>query len=299
MANPASAGWMTALVAWSALVLWRSASSAAVTADQSTFQCGRQQIRDGRIVGGHDAYDGEFPWVASLRLYGQHFCGGALLNKRWIVTAAHCLRSKPPRYFTVRLGEYNIRRTEEDREAQDIRLVRYVIHPRYSLPKRYNNDIALLELAQDVKFNRYVIPICLPDGPLKLEEKSATVAGWGNIKDIDKDSSTDGFSGVRKDILQKVTVPIISNEECNDWYAQSGKLVLLQQSQLCAGFKEGKKDACQGDSGGPLMYFDGSKYVLIGVISAGFGCARPLLPGLYTRVSEYKPWLDKYINSSR
>ncbi|KAH7945462.1 hypothetical protein HPB49_011108 [Dermacentor silvarum] len=111
------------------------------------------------------------------------------------------------------------------------------------------------------------------------------------------DSSGDGFAGVRKDILQKVTVPIVSNDECNGWYAQSGKLVHLQDTQLCAGFKEGKKDACQGDSGGPLMFYDGSKYVLIGVISAGFGCARPLLPGLYTRVSEYKPWLNKYINS--
>ncbi|XP_077483633.1 brain-specific serine protease 4-like isoform X2 [Amblyomma americanum] len=266
-------------------------------AQKSSFQCGKQQIRDGRIVGGHDAYDGEFPWVASLRLYGQHFCGGAILNKRWVVTAAHCLRSKPPRLFSVRVGEYNIGRTEEDHEPQDIRLVRYIIHPRYSQPKRYNNDIALLELSQDVKFNRYVIPICLPDGRLELEGKSATVAGWGNIKDVDKDSPVDSFSGVRKEILQKVTVPIVSNKECNSWYAQSGKLVVLQEMQLCAGFKEGKKDACQGDSGGPLMFFDGAKYVLVGVISAGFGCARPLLPGLYTRVSEYKPWLDKYIHS--
>ncbi|XP_065283318.2 brain-specific serine protease 4-like isoform X1 [Dermacentor albipictus] len=297
MASPVHRSLLVILAAWSAFLSCPLASYAAVLAQQASYQCGRQMIRDGRIVGGHDAYDGEFPWVASLRLYGQHFCGGAILNKRWIITAAHCLRSKPPRLFSVRLGEYSIGKTEEDHEPQDIRLVRYIIHPRYSQPRRYNNDVALLELAQDIKFNRYVIPICLPEGPLQLKGRSATVAGWGNIKDIDKDSSGDGFAGARKDILQKVTVPIVANEECNGWYAQSGKLVHLQDTQLCAGFKEGKKDACQGDSGGPLMFYDGSKYVLIGVISAGFGCARPLLPGLYTRVSEYKPWLNKYINS--
>ncbi|KAL3211470.1 hypothetical protein MRX96_052033 [Rhipicephalus microplus] len=295
MANPVHHDLLVVLTAW--LLSHPLTSSAAAIEKQRSYQCGRQMIRDGRIVGGQDAYDGEFPWVASLRLYGQHFCGGAILNKRWIITAAHCLRSKPPRSFSVRLGEYSIGKTEEDHEPQDIRLVRYIIHPMYSQPKRYNNDVALLELAQDIKFNRYVIPICLPEGPLELLGKSATVAGWGNIKDVDKDSSGDGFAGVRKDILQKVTVPIVPNEECNRWYAQSGKLVHLQDTQLCAGFKEGKKDACQGDSGGPLMFFDGSKYVIIGVISAGFGCARPLLPGLYTRVSEYKPWLNKYINS--
>ncbi|KAM7312924.1 brain-specific serine protease 4 [Ixodes scapularis] len=263
----------------------------------SLSDCGRQKIRDGRIVGGDDAYDGEFPWIASVRLYGQHFCGGTILNKRWIVTAAHCLRSKPPRYFTVRLGEYNVREAEPDHAIQDIRLVRYVIHPQYSVPKRYNNDIALLELSKDIEFNRYVIPICLPSTTINLTGRSATIAGWGNIKDVEKDSLVDAFQGARKDVLQKVTVPILSNEVCNAWYAQSGKLVLLQKTQICAGFKEGKKDACQGDSGGPMMFYDGSRYVLIGVISAGFGCARPLLPGLYTRVSEYTSWFEKHINS--
>ncbi|KAH8024257.1 hypothetical protein HPB51_022376 [Rhipicephalus microplus] len=250
---------------------------------QRSYQCGRQMIRDGRIVGGQDAYDGEFPWVASLRLYGQHFCGGAILNKRWIITAAHCLRSKPPRSFSVRLGEYSIGKTEEDHEPQDIRLVRYIIHPMYSQPKRYNNDVALLELAQDVKFNRYVIPICLPEGPLELLGKSATVAGWGNIKDVDKDTLS---------LLEKSY-----HSDNSARHHRKEQALSTSDTQLCAGFKEGKKDACQGDSGGPLMFFDGSKYVIIGVISAGFGCARPLLPGLYTRVSEYKPWLNKYINS--
>ncbi|EEC01126.1 secreted salivary gland peptide, putative, partial [Ixodes scapularis] len=198
-----------------------------------------------------------------------------------------CACSKPPRYFTVRLGEYNVREAEPDHAIQDIRLVRYVIHPQYSVPKRYNNDIALLELSKDIEVIQNLRNCIRNANSLPNENRFVPFA----------DSLVDAFQGARKDVLQKVTVPILSNEVCNSWYAQSGKLVLLQKTQICAGFKEGKKDACQGDSGGPMMFYDGSRYVLIGVISAGFGCARPLLPGLYTRVSEYTSWFEKHINS--
>lgn len=261
-----------------------------------SYQCGRQQIRDGRIVGGEDAYDGEFPWVASVRLYGQHFCGGTIIHRRWVVTAAHCLRSKAPHYFTVRVGEYNVRKPEKDHDTQDIRLSRYVVHPQYSIPKRYNNDIALLQLSRDIEFNRYVIPICLPNATTDLAGKTGTVAGWGNVKDVDNDVMSSSLPGLRKDVLQKVNVPLLTNNVCNSWYAKAGKFVQLQDSQICAGYAEGKKDACQGDSGGPLMYSNESQYLLIGVISAGFGCARPLLPGLYTRVSTYLSWISKYVD---
>lgn len=51
----------------------------------------------GRIVGGVDAEEHEFPWQVSLQIYlpkkkkVEHFCGGAIINHHWIVTASHCL----------------------------------------------------------------------------------------------------------------------------------------------------------------------------------------------------------------
>ncbi|CAM1296279.1 Uncharacterised protein r2_g556 [Pycnogonum litorale] len=60
---------------------------------------------------------------------------------------------------------------------------------------------------------------------------------------------------------------------------------------MCAGYAKGGRDSCQGDSGGPLLWKDRGQYYVIGIVSAGIGCARQNLPGLYTKASHYRNWI--------
>ncbi|XP_003739658.1 testisin-like [Galendromus occidentalis] len=256
--------------------------------------CGLQKnqspSRKSRIVGGSDADPGEFPWMVSLRVRGDHFCGATIVHQKFLLTAAHCVQGRNPRLFTARVGEHHMGLASIFEE--DYQVNRIFVHPNYSHPKRYNNDIALVRLKSEIIFSEFVRPICFPKAP--EDEKlglNATVAGWGNIKDIESVTGQDIFKKLRPEVLQWVHLPLVNSSTCNQWYKQAGKKVRLIASQICAGYSSGIKDACQGDSGGPLMVHTGSRFKLVGVVSAGFGCARPLLPGLYTRVSFYMDWI--------
>ncbi|GLD57421.1 uncharacterized protein AKAME5_000964800 [Lates japonicus] len=55
----------------------------------------------------------------------------------------------------------------------------------------------------------------------------------------------------------------------------------------------------QGDSGGPMVSKKGSVWVQSGIVSFGFGCARPNLPGVYSRVSRYQSWIESFISSDK
>jgi secreted trypsin-like serine protease len=94
--------------------------------------------------------------------------------------------------------------------------------------------------------------------------------------------------------LLKVSIPIISNADANAAYNPMGSTVT--ENMIAAGLPEGGRDACQGDSGGPFVVRDGGgRWLLAGVTSWGIGCARPGLPGLYTRLSRYWNWIDQHI----
>lgn len=68
----------------------------------------------------------------------------------------------------------------------------------------------------------------------------------------------------------------------------------IYEDMLCAGHAEGGKDACQGDSGGPLMTLDpaSDRWVLLGIVSAGYSCAKKGQPGIYHRVTRTSDWIS-------
>jgi len=101
----------------------------------------------------------------------------------------------------------------------------------------------------------------------------------------------------RPSVLQVVNVPVVTNQRCERWHQNAGIKVTIWPEMVCAGYRQGGKDSCKGDSGGPLMVqqADG-RWVLIGLVSAGFSCGKPGQPGIYHRISSTSDWISFYIN---
>ncbi|XP_073996005.1 proclotting enzyme isoform X2 [Rhodnius prolixus] len=251
--------------------------------------CGVPEVAKFRVVGGNEALPGRWPWMAAIFLHGsrrtEFWCGGTLISSRHVLTAAHCTkdtRQRPfsPRQFTVRLGDIDLRRDDEPSAPQTYHVVEVRAHPKFSRVGFYN-DIAVMVLERQVRRSRYVKPLCLPPPQLRQADfigRSPTVVGWG----------TTYYGGKESTVQRQVDLPVWRNEECDRTYFQP-----INENFICAGLKEGGKDACQGDSGGPLMLKQDGRWMQIGIVSFGNKCGEPGYPGVYTRVTKYMDWIDK------
>ena len=139
------------------------------------------------------------------------------------------------------------------------------------------NDIALLKIGVPLSFDDFVQPIALPSQG-QASSGDALITGWGD--------TIEGDPNPPPVVLQKVTIPIVTDDECRAAYGESDIL----DSMICAGVEAGGVDSCQGDSGGPMVC-DGGSY-LCGIVSWGYGCARPGYPGVYTEVSYFVDWVQ-------
>nr|XP_046266731.1 coagulation factor IXb [Scatophagus argus] len=244
---------------------------------------------DQRIVGGDEAIPGEIPWQVALMSHSatlqraEPFCGGSLLSEIWVITAAHCLKQADidKRSFFVRVGEHDVNKA--DGRERDHIVAEQHIHFMYNYTKSpYNHDIALLKLASPVELSIQRRPICL--GPkdftenLLRESSSSLVSGWGRLK----------FLGREATKLQKLEVPYVERTQCK----QSSR-DHITRFMFCAGFQSELKDSCQGDSGGPHATKYKGTWFLTGIVSWGEECAKDGKYGIYTRVSQYYPWISQ------
>ncbi|XP_046998024.1 trypsin-7-like [Schistocerca americana] len=241
--------------------------------------CGVPNRRQ-RIVGGNVTRVNEFPWVAALSRRGKFYCGGTLISRHHVLTAAHCVDGLRSQDILVTLGEHD-RGVQNESASLERGVADWQRHDNFSI-FTFNHDIALIRLDKPVDFGTSVRPACLPvDNTADYTDRVAIVTGWGRVEERKPTSAT----------LRKVAVPIMSMEKCRRAGYPSERIT---DNMICAGYPQGKRDACQGDSGGPLHVDNknGSMEV-IGIVSWGRGCARPNYPGIYTRVANYLPWLHQ------
>ncbi|XP_008544698.1 uncharacterized protein LOC103569261 [Microplitis demolitor] len=249
-----------------------------------SLECGirTQTTSQARIVGGGSSQAGSWPWQVALYKEGDYQCGGALISDKWVLSAAHCFYHAQNEYWVARIGA--TRRGNFPSPHEQILTLDYInLHPEY-IDSGFINDVALLRLERPVIFSDYVRPVCLPDSEPK-SGTTCTVTGWGQLFEIGR---------IFPDTLQEVELPLISTEECRR-KTLFLPLYRITSGMLCAGLKDGGRDACMGDSGGPLVCRDktNDKYTLHGITSNGYGCARPGRPGVYTKVHHYLPWIER------
>lgn len=114
--------------------------------------------------------------------------------------------------LTVHLGDYNIRIATEVKHVE--RKVKRVVRHKGFDSRTLYNDIAILTLDKKVPFSKGISPICLPSAASGLHSgKTGTVIGWGSLREM----------GAQPSVLQEVTLPIWTNEECRAKYGAAGR----------------------------------------------------------------------------
>ena len=236
-------------------------AAAALTAALASVSVANADVNP-KIVGGEDASISDFPFTVALtQPDGFQFCGGSLVAPNKVVTAAHCTVDSQPADIVVVAGRTSL----SNDEGKSSPVSNIWVHPNYE-DATTGSDVSVLTLSEPLAD---FAPIALEtSADAYAEGTNSTVLGWG--------LTTEG--GEASDVLQKVDVPLTSDDTCKSAYQEYDA-----SAMVCAAVPEGGKDSCQGDSGGPLV-IDGK---LAGIVSWGQGCAQAGFPGIYTRVATY------------
>ncbi|XP_078354327.1 uncharacterized protein LOC144638916 [Oculina patagonica] len=245
-----------------------------------------------QIIGGINAKPGEWPWQVQLGYfdnseYTPHICGASILDHYWIVTAAHCVKSKSKERkaanFNVTVGE--LHREVIEGSEQNIPVEKIILHNKFDR-QNVQNDIALMKLKQPILFNAHVRPICLPDFDFDVGT-SCYVTGWGKT----------GPSISTSDILQETTVPLMNHRVCRNHY----KAIKPVTSHMrCAGTLGQSQGTCTGDSGGPLACERYGRWYLMGVASwAKDGCTNKGDPAVFSDTFYFKNWLKQVMRNNK
>nr|XP_040039226.1 granzyme G-like [Gasterosteus aculeatus aculeatus] len=218
----------------------------------------------GGVVGGHEAAAHSRPYMALLAVTkadgATGYCGGFLLTREFVMTAAHCQASN----YTVYLGLHSYRRKAT---AQKLSVTKSHPHQDYD-DSDFSNDIMLLKLSTEAEITTSVKPIALETADVAGPCPCA-VSGWGQTQMGGRGMSL---------VLMEGIVKLTDAEDC---------------AELKSYCSKGATGPGEGDSGGPLVCGDGGGKAY-GVISSYNKLSQTYY---YTKISNYVEWLDSILKN--
>ena len=247
-----------------------------------------------QVYGGTPVFSpNPYPWMTSLLSayeadpYQAQFCAGMLVAPAWVLTAAHCVDGGM-RNDEVQIvpGVLNLR-TITPSARQIVKEIH--IHPGWN-SVTFNNDVALLKLAQPSRNASVPTVALIAPGRSLPEGRRAVTLGWGE----------NGFGGYPPD-LRWAWLSVAAGDTSGWCASHSSRYV--RSTMVCAGGDGwlNTADSCPGDSGGPLLIDVPGGWEVAGIVSWGSGtnvdsCGLVGFPGVYTRVSAFLPWIREQID---
>jgi secreted trypsin-like serine protease len=246
------------------------------------------------VVGGKPVPEGQFGYVANVRIMGAFGCTGTLIAPQWVLTAGHCGSATgslsqgmlpspvawPPQAYEIVLGTVYA----DGHGGQTHSVSQVLVDSDYILPNGSGNDVTLMKLDQPTQIAPMKIA-AVGERSSWLPGKLQTIAGFGA-------SSKDGSE--MPDQMQYAQVPITTDDYCANAYGDGS---FDAKTMVCAGYPDGGTDTCEGDSGGPLLAPVRTGFRLAGATSFGDGCAEAGKPGVYARLAEgpIREWLKTVV----
>ncbi|KAG7360870.1 peptidase S1 and S6 chymotrypsin/Hap family protein [Nitzschia inconspicua] len=249
-----------------------------------------------RIVNGVETPRFRYPYAALLTAKHALKCGGSMIAPDILLTAAHCTES----FSEVQVGRHN--RSDDTEVYQSLIVETIVTHPSYYRNKFMDpdpHDFAVVKLyghlnskSQTSNVTDYIQ--INRNSTLPIPDQQMNVFGWGSIHPDDY--------RIQSDVLRETHAYYIPNDECRQLVGTYRNTTIYFEQvvidvTLCAMDFENLSDSCRGDSGGGLVIRGETPQddVLVGLVSAGYGCAHPTLPALYARVSEVSGWIREQV----
>eukprot|EP00985_Skeletonema_marinoi_P019935 scaffold11609_cov121-Skeletonema_marinoi.AAC.2 len=244
-----------------------------------------RDLKNTRIIGGDEAVENRYGYAVSLSDDWGHFCGGSLIARDVVLSAAHCDDQGKGNYNAV-VGRHSL----DDKDGQKLSVRKAMPHPDYDSDTT-DNDFMLIFLKEAASDNINIVKLNT-DAAIPNIGAPVTVMGWGDIDPSDEQELSSE--------LMEIEVNVISNDECDDSDGKFGSYEdQITSNMLCAREEGGGEDSCQGDSGGPLVIKgtdqNGADDTQVGVVSWGIGCAEKDYPGVYARISSEMDWIKSEV----